>query len=304
MKPIRPKKLPCEIRVESGILKQSGALLSPPDKSARRFLFLCDLPDTDPAPSILLKSLQKAGQTVTREADEANGFDAILAAGDTKPLENALRYATDRFPGIPLALVPTTFPAQLGFPLSDGVGLVLCDPSLPVNEAETRLGVAELIRYGVGFDRLLLDLLYTDFDRAPLIRRCLTIRCDLFDAGKTDLLDLLGAPLGQAVETALAKRDPANDFDPADALSVGLAMATRYALKSGFCRRDFLSALVGLLSFHGLPNSALLPDEEVIASLRVNAQTVEKTVLSLPRRPGECGLLDINPDSLTGLLPA
>ena len=66
MKPIRPKTLPCEILVERGILKKAGALLSPPKGGSRRFLWLCDLPDTDPAPSVLLASLERAGHTVVR----------------------------------------------------------------------------------------------------------------------------------------------------------------------------------------------------------------------------------------------
>ena len=301
MKPIRPKTLPCEILVERGILKKAGALLSPPKGGSRRFLWLCDLPDTDPAPSAVLASLEKAGHTVVRVTNDSPTADAILAVGDTEALEQALLYASRTLPDLPCALVPTTFRAQLDFPLDGPVGLVLCDPSLPVSETDFRRGVVELIRYAVGFDRLLFDLLYTDFDRGALIRRCLSVRRDLLDAGKTDLFDRLGAPVGLAVSRALAARN--DDLDDSDAEAIGLAAATRYALKIGYCRRDFLSELVGLLTYRGLPNSALISDEELLASFFDPPSADGKIVLSLPRRLGECGLITVKPTDLTGLLP-
>ena len=306
MKPIRPKTLPCEILVERGILKKAGSLLASPGGGSRRFLWLCDLPDTDPAPSAVLASLEKAGHTVVRVTNDSPTADAILAVGDTEALEQALLYASRTLPDLPCALVPTTFRAQLDFPLDGPVGLVLCDPSLPVSETDFRRGVVELIRYAVGFDRLLFDLLYTDFDRGALLRRCLAVRCDLLDADKTDLFDRLGAPFGLAIEDVLFESDPDadEDVDVADALAIGLAAATRYALKTGFCRQDFLSDLVGLLTYHGFPNSALISDGEMLASFLDHPWADGKPTLSLPRRLGECGLVTVDPSDLVGLLPS
>lgn len=303
MKPIRLKTPPCEILVERGILKKAGSLLSPPGGGARRFLWLCDLPDADPAPAALLASLARAGHTVVRIPDEEYpvypaDVDAIIAVGDDAALGAALCFSND----LPYVLVPTTFYAQLDFPFGDAAGLVLCDPSLPVRDADKRRGIVELIRYAVGFDRTFFDLLYTDFDRGALIRRCLSIRCDLLAADKTDLFARLGMPIGLAVSAALEKRD-GSDFDQADALAVGLAAATRYALRIGYCRRDFLSDLVGLLTYHGLPHSALVTDRELISSFADASWADGRTnLLSLPRRLGECGLLEIDPETLTGLL--
>ena len=309
MKPIRLKNPPCEIIVERGILKKAGSLLAPPGGGPRRFLWLCSLPDTDPAPSALLASLARAGHTVVRIPDEEYpvypaDVDAIIAVGDDAALGADVLLANDRYPGAPTVLVPTTFYAQLAFPFGDAAGLVLCDPSLPVRDADVRRGIVELIRYAVGFDRTIFDLLYTDFDRGALIRRCLSIRCDLLAADKTDLFDRLGAPIGLAVSAALEKRD-GSDFDQADALAIGLAAATRYALRIGYCRRDFLSDLVGLLTYHGLPHSALVTDRELISSFADASWADGRTnLLSLPRRLGECGLREVDPETLTGLLPS
>ena len=178
---------------------------------------------------------------------------------------------------------------------------------LPVSDADNKCGLIDLIRYAVGFDRSLFDLLYTDFDRAAVIRRCLAIRCDLLDAGKTDLYDRLGVPFGLEIANALREKSPDSDedIDDADAYAIGLAMATRYALKTGFCRQDFLSDLVGLLSYHGLPNSALVSDEELRASfLALPWEDGGKAAVSLPRRLGECGLVTVCPNDLVGLLPS
>ena len=311
MKPIGPKSLPCKILVERGILRKAGALLAPQKGGSRRVLWMCDLPDTAPAPSVVLASLRKAGHTVVRIPDEEHypsDVDALLIVGDVDKIGHGTCFAEDYYPGLPYVLVPTTFEAQLGFfTIDNAPGLVLCDPSLPVSEADFRRGIVELIRYAVGFDRLLFDLLYTDFDRGALIRRCLSIRCDLLDAGKTALFDCLGTSFGWAVRAALHDKasDGDEDVDEADAMAIGLAVATRYALKTGYCRQDFLSDLVGLLTYHGLPNSALISDEELRASfLALPWEDGGKSTLSLPRRLGECGLVRVKPTDLTGLLPS
>ena len=305
MKPIRPKRLPFEIRVGSGILRKAGALLSPPGGGKRRFLYLCDLPDTDPAPSALLASLEKAGQTVVplpegEYPDYPNDVDALLIVGDAGTIGREIRFADDYYPGLPYVLVPTTLEAQLDFAIGDAAGLILCDPSLPVSVADGKRGLVELIRYAVGFDATLFDLLYADFDFGALLRRCLAIRCDLLDAEKTDLFDRLGTVIGLSVGDALGADDP---FDEADELAIGLAAATRYALKTGYCRKDFLSDLIGLLSYHGLPNSALISDEELIAAIEEYPWADGRNVISLPRRLGECGLVAFDPADLKGLLP-
>ena len=310
MKPIRPKTLPCEILVERGILRKAGALLAPQKGGSRRVLWMCDLPDTDPAPSVVLASLRKAGHTVVRIPDEEHypsDVDAIVIVGNDGEIGRDIYYADNGYPDTPYVLVPTTFFAQLDFAFGDAPGLVLCDPSLPVSEADFRRGLVDLIRYAVGFDRSMFDLLYTDFDRGALIRRCLSIRCDLFDADKTDLFYRLGAPLGLAIYDVLFEKDPDDDedVDEADAMAIGLAAATRYALKTGYCRRDFLSDLVGLLTYRGLPHSALVSDEELRASfLALPWEDGGKATVSLPRRLGECGLVTVNPGDLVGLLPS
>lgn len=303
MKPIAPKTLPVEIRVERGILQKAGSLLSPPGGGKRRFLLLSDTPDDDPALALTLASLEEAGHTVVRVPDKGaprrpDDADAILAVGDLGKIGPAVCLAESSYPDLPCVLIPSTREAQFDFPFCNAPSLVLCDPSLPVSDADEKRAIVELIRYAVGFDPTLFDLLYTDYDYGALLRRCLTIRCDLLDAKKTDLHARLGTVIGRAVGRATD-----GDTDPAEQLAIGLAAATRYALKTGYCRRDFLPELVGLLTYHGLPNSALVTDEELIAAIKENLRADGRNVISLPRRLGECGLVEFNPDDLSGLLP-
>lgn len=303
MKPIAPKTLPVEIRVERGVLQKAGSLLSPPGGGKRRFLLLSDTPDDDPALALTVGSLKKAGHTVVRVPDKGaprrpDDADAILAVGDAGRIGAAVSYAERGYPALPCVLIPSTREAQFDFPFCAVPSLVLCDPSLPVMDADEKRATVELIRYAVGFDPTLFDLLYTDYDYGALLRRCLTIRCDLLDADKTDLFDRLGTVIGRTVGRATD-----GDTDPAEQLAIGLAAATRYALKTGYCRRDFLSELVGLLTYHGLPNSALVSDDELIAAIKESPWADGRNVISLPRRLGECGLVEFNPDDLTGLLP-
>ena len=302
MKPIAPKSLPVEIRVERGVLKKAGSLLSGGGK--RRFLLLSDTPTDDPALALTVDALQKAGHTVVRIPDDEDyprypdDVDAILAVGDLGKIGPAVCLAESSYPDLPCVLVPSSREAQFDFPFCNAPSLVLCDPSLPVSDADRKRATVELIRYAVGFDPSLFDLLYTDFDFGALLRRCLTIRCDLLDADKTDLFDRLGTVIGRAVGRATD-----GETDPAEQLAIGLAAATRYALKIGYCRRDFLSELVGLLTYHGLPNSALVSDDELIAAIKENTRAEGKNEISLPRRLGECGLVGFDPHDLTGLLP-
>ena len=310
MKPIAPKTLPVEIRVERGILQKAGSLLSPPGGGKRRFLLLSDTPDDDPALALTVGSLEKAGHTVVRVPDKGAprrpvDADAILAVGDADRIGAAVYLAESSYPDLPCVLIPSTREAQFDFPFCNAPSLVLCDPSLPVSDADEKRATVELIRYALGFDPTLFDLLYTDYDYGALLRRCLTIRCDLLDADKTDLFDRLGTVIGLSVEDVIGARDPDADdpLDEADAIAIGLAAATRYALKIGYCRRDFLSELVGLLTYHGLPNSALVSDDELIAAIKDTPWADARNVISLPRRLGECGLVGFDPDDLTGLLP-
>ncbi len=299
MKPIAPKTLPARIRVERGVLKKAGSLLSGGGK--RRFLLLSDTPNDDPALAPTVGSLEKAGHTVVRAADQDRSpaaVDAILAVGDLSKIGAAVRVAESGYPDLPCVLIPSTREAQFDFPFCNAPSLVLCDPSLPVTDADRKRATVELIRYAVGFDPSLFDLLYTDYDYGALLRRCLAIRCDLLDADKTDLFDRLGTVIGRAVGRATD-----GETDPAEQLVIGLAAATRYALKIGYCRRDFLPDLVGLLTYHGLPNSALVSDDELIAAIKDTPWADGRNVISLPRRLGECGLIGFDPDDLTGLLP-
>ena len=309
MKPIAPKNLPARIYVERGVLKKAGALLS--GGGARRLLLLSDTPDDDPAFAPTLASLEEAGHTIVRVPDDEDyprypdDVDAILAVGDLGKLGSAVCLAESSYPDLPCVLIPSTRKAQFDFPFCNAPSLVLCDPSLPVSDADRKRATVELIRYAVGFDPTLFDLLYTDYDYGALLRRCLTIRCDLLDADKTDLFDRLGTVIGLSVGDVIDARDPDADdpLDEADAIAIGLAAATRYALKIGYCRRDFLSELVGLLTYHGLPNSALVSDDELIAAIKDTPWADGRNVISLPRRLGECGLIGFDPASLTGLLP-
>ena len=135
MKPIRPKTLPCEILVERGILKKAGSLLASPGGGSRRFLWLCDLPDTDPAPSAVLAALKRAGHTVVRIQNEdwpryPEDFDAILAVGDDGRIGRDVYYANNDYPDTPYVLVPTTFYAQLNFAFGDAPGLDTACPRI------------------------------------------------------------------------------------------------------------------------------------------------------------------------------
>lgn len=170
--------------------------------------------------------------------------------------------------------------------------MVLCDPDTfsTLSDEQYADGVSEAIKYGVAFDRSLFELLYSDYDVAEVIRRCVTIKSDVVAADERDngvrqLLNF-GHTAGHAIEKLTD-----HEFSHGQAVAVGMVIMTKAALRSGFCREDFLDDLIGCLTYRGLPTSVLATADELISVMKNDKKRRGDSVtLVLPRRLGECAL--------------
>ncbi len=136
--------------------------------------------------------------------------------------------------------------------------LVLCDTNT-MNTLPDHIfadGCAEVIKYGVINDRPLFNRLSKGIQNqieeiiaACVINKAAIVEQDEFDRGTRQLLNL-GHTVGHAIERL-------SDFaiSHGSAVSIGMVIITRAAVKFGYCPASALDELLTLLRAQGLPES-------------------------------------------------
>ena len=238
---------------------------------------------------------------------EITRSDLIVALGGGITGDVAGFAAATYLRGIRFVQIPTTLLAALDSSVGGKTGvnlmgyknqigafwqpsLVLCDPSVfaTLTEEQYADGMAEAIKYGVAFDRGLFEMLYADHDIEEVIRRALTIKGDVVSADERDegvraLLNF-GHTVGHAIEKLTE-----HEFTHGQAVAVGMIVATRGALRMGYCRENFLDDLIGCITYRGLPNAVIATTEELISAMRSDKKRAgDEITLILPKRLGEC----------------
>ncbi len=227
--------------------------------------------------------------------------------------------------GVPWAVLPTTLLAQVDSCLGGKVGInleglknqvgafhhpaaVVADvawlASLPPEPFLSGLG--EVVKYALGFDPYLWELLVehegpvTPANRpliAMIVRRCLSLKArivafDERDTGQRHLLNL-GHTFAHVLEGTGACATHGL------AVALGLLAATRLAVRLSLCDADVEGALVGLLTKLGLPTSlrcrARLVDEAWRADKK---HRLAHTRVVLPTRVGACRIVEDPPEGL------
>ena len=240
---------------------------------------------------------------------EITRSDLIVALGGGIVGDVAGFTAATYLRGIRFVQIPTTLLAALDSSVGGKTGvnligyknqigafwqpsMVLCDPNVfsTLTEEQYADGMAEAIKYGVAFDRSLFEMLYADHDISEVIRRAVTIKGDVVAADERDVgvrrLLNFGHTVGHAIETFTE-----HEFTHGQAVAVGMIIATRGALRMGYCRENFLDDLIGCITYRGLPNAVLATTEELISAMRSDKKrTGDEIALILPRRLGECAV--------------
>ena len=178
--------------------------------------------------------------------------------------------------------------------------LVICDPSLlsTLPDAEFANGMAEVIKYGAGFDRKLFDMTLGNVreNPDPIIARCIkikrdTIESDEFDRGERKKLNL-GHTIGHAVEKCSGFSIPHGS-----AVSMGL-----YAIYKAYAAEE-ASVIKKALEANGLPvQIPYTADELCSAALSDKKRNGDTVSLVLPGPIGSCRIENVPVASLNGII--
>ena len=234
--------------------------------------------------------------------------DLVVALGGGVTGDMAGFAAATYLRGIDYVQIPTTLLAAVdssvggktGVDLPAGKNLAGCfhQPSLVLCDVHTlatlpkeqfRCGMAEVIKYGVLGDEKFFDsLAEPTLSMTELIARCVEMKRDIvgedeFDTGRRRLLNL-GHTIGHAVEKCCNFT-----LSHGDAVSIGMMVITRAAVKRGICEESVLLRLLAALQCFDLPVETQCGAEELfsaaLADKKMNGATLH---LIVPERIGCC----------------
>lgn len=223
--------------------------------------------------------------------------------------------------GVPYVQVPTTLLAAVdssvggktAIDLPEGKNLAGCfyQPSLVLCDIRTLKtlpqevfleGCAEVIKYGILYDRPLFDYLKQEgmgFDREQVIRRCVELKRnvvarDEFDTGARMQLNL-GHTVGHAIE-ALSGFTVSHGH----AVAMGTAIVSRAAAKNGLLPQEAAQTIEEALDVFRLPTATAYPAEALTRHmLSDKKRTGDRVNLIVPRAVGRCEILPIPVEQLT-----
>lgn len=241
--------------------------------------------------------------------------DAIVALGGGVVGDLAGFAAATYLRGIRFVQVPTTLLAAVdssvggktAIDLPEGknlVGafwqpsLVLCDTACldTLPKATFRDGCAEVIKYGILFDRDFFDYLSgtgMDFDREYVIERCVAMKRDVvdrdeFDVGTRKLLNL-GHTIGHSVEA-----NSRFTLSHGQSVAIGTAIVARAAAAKGILSREDCGRILKTLRAYGLPVETS-DDPEILAEIALSDKKRSGGTLDLivPEAIGSCKVLPV-----------
>lgn len=223
--------------------------------------------------------------------------------------------------GVPYVQVPTTLLAAVdssvggktAIDLPEGKNLAGCfyQPSLVLCDIRTLKtlpqevfleGCAEVIKYGILYDRLLFDYLKQEgmgLDREQVIRRCVELKRnvvarDEFDTGARMQLNL-GHTVGHAIE-ALSGFNVSHGH----AVAMGTAIVSRAAAKNGLLPQEAAQAIEEALDVFRLPTATAYPAEALTRHMLSDKKRAgDRVNLIVPRAIGRCEILPIPVEQLT-----
>jgi len=171
--------------------------------------------------------------------------------------------------------------------------LVLCDldmlDTLPADIF--RDGCAEVIKYGVLYDRALFDQLVQsglDFDRESVVSRCVELKRnvvmdDEFDTGARQKLNL-GHTIGHGVEAQ-------SNFtiSHGQAVAIGMAIIAKAANALGICSAETAQNIHSVIERFGLPSDSPYNAKQIYSSALSDKKRSGDTVnLIVPEAIGSC----------------
>ena len=187
--------------------------------------------------------------------------------------------------------------------------LVLCETDvLSTLPAEIfRDGCAEVIKYGILYDRAFFDYLRStgpEFDRERVIRRCVELKRDVvaedeFDTGARMKLNL-GHTVGHGVEARSRFA-----VSHGRAVAIGIAIVSRAAAQNGMLSPSDAQTIVSTLDAYGLPTTTEYTARELAHYMLSDKKRSGSTVsLIIPRAIGCCDIVPTPVEALEAFVEA
>lgn len=252
--------------------------------------------------------------------------DMIVALGGGVVGDLAGFAAATFLRGIRFIQVPTTLLAAvdssvggktaIDLPAGKNLAGAFCQPSLVLCDTDTlntlpvdifRDGCAEVIKYGVIYDRAFFDYLSEtgmNFDREAVIERCVQLKRDVvmedeFDTGMRMKLNL-GHTVGHGIEARSTFQ-----LSHGKSVAIGLAIVCRAAVKNGMLSDADSNAILNTLSAYGLPVSTEYSADDIYNYTLSDKKRSGGTIpLIIPETIGCCNIVPTDVSSLLDFIKA
>lgn len=187
--------------------------------------------------------------------------------------------------------------------------LVLCDmntlSTLP--DEIFRDGCAEVIKYGILYDRNFFDYLRStgvSFDREKVIRRCVELKRDVVAEDEFDTDARMKLNLGHTVGHGI-EANSQFAVSHGKAVAIGTAIVSRAAAKCGMLSQADANAIVDILNAYGLPTTMEYSAEELAHFMLSDKKRSGGTVnLIIPREIGRCEIIPTPVEKLATFVEA
>ena len=187
--------------------------------------------------------------------------------------------------------------------------VVLCDISAleTLPEDVFRAGCAEIIKYGILYDKDLFNHLYHNglaFDREKVVSRCIELKRDVvaedeFDCGARQKLNL-GHTVGHGIEAG-------SNFtiSHGEAVAIGMAIVSKAAHSIGICTKKTYDDIITILNKFGLPTDTDQSANTLYKSALSDKKRAGGTVnLILPKSISDCIICSTSVDDLLDFIKA
>lgn len=181
---------------------------------------------------------------------------------------------------------------------------VICDTetfkTLP--EKEIACGYAEVIKYGVLFDRDFFDsLVNRELHINEIVEKSVIFKRDIVEKDEFDKGERMLLNLGHTAAHGIEK---ISDYTVThgEAVAVGMVVAARISENLGMCEKGLCDEIRKALSVYNLPSEYdIKPNELYEASLSDKKRSGGKITLVLPEKIGKCTLYNVNVEEVSSL---
>lgn len=174
--------------------------------------------------------------------------------------------------------------------------LVICDTSFldTLPPEEFACGMAEVIKYGLGFDRSILEAaagdVYSQID--SVVARCVTVKRDVVEADEFDLGERKKLNLGHTLAHAVEK---CSDYTIPHGAAVAMGL---YAFTKAFLPKEEKMLLDVLTKYSLDVNVPFSPSSLAKAAMGDKKRSGGTISLVVPEKIGKCVLRDVSVDEI------